>query len=110
MTLDPSEASTEPDPGPWTYDAIAHLIDFGGDAPWHGAEKPDPIDPGANPGSLVAAVIDAERRERARWALTRTNPLAGIDDAAEHLKDHPDARLVIFDGDTGQPVVSMKAP
>lgn len=95
--------------GPWAFDEVADLIDFAGDAAWHGGPKPDPLPPAANPGGLVAAVIDSEGRLYGRWPLTRHAPLEGIDEAAGLVSGSPGRRLVIYDGDSGQPVLSAMA-
>jgi hypothetical protein len=97
--------------GPWSADEMADvlpLVDFSGHSPWHGGPEPPPIAPAANPGGLVAVLLDRADHERARWPLTRQDPAAGVDEAAEACAGDAALRLVIYDGDHGGPVVVLK--
>jgi hypothetical protein len=95
--------------GPWLPDEVLPLVDFSGDSPWHGGPEPPPIGPGANPGSLVAVLLTHHGRERRRWLLAPGDAIAGVDEAATACAADPSLRLVIYDGDSGHPVVVLAA-
>ena len=94
--------------GPWAPEDVLPLVDFDGDAPWHGAPEPPPIEADANPGALVAVLYGPDGIERARWLITQTDPAAGVDEASEACAADPATSLVMHDGDTGRAVVSMR--
>jgi hypothetical protein len=93
--------------GPWQPDQILPLVDFSGTSPWHGAPEPSPIQSAVNPGALVAVLAGRDGRERRRWLLTGVDPIAGVHEAAEACITQPGSHVVIYDGDTGLPVVSF---
>ena len=95
--------------GPWAVEDVIDLIDPHG--PWHGGkERPKSIEENANPGSLVACLLEADGTELGRWLLSLGVSMEpGIDEATDALKGHPDRRVVLFDGDCGHAVVSLGA-
>lgn len=74
---------------------------------WYGGDQPDPIEPGANPGRLVAVLLDVDGIERQRWLLTADAVGDQAATGAEAALALPGSRMAIFDGDSGDPILVL---
>lgn len=97
--------------GPWRYDDVAGLIDFGSDE-WHGGKKPPDIEPGVAPGGVVFVVLRADGSEVERAPVSSGSMKAPLlaDRHGSMCAADPTLRLVVYDGDSGRPALVMAAP
>jgi hypothetical protein len=89
--------------------AVAYVpVDLTLGGPWKGGNEPDPIAPGTNPGALVAVLYARPATSSGNGGRSRSTTSTGPPTrAALGAVADPDSSVVIFDGDSGQPVLRL---